>query len=173
MNVKTIPAYWANIYVGTKTTVKNEEWKEAIVDITPIQVSTARFRDDVYQSFDPNYRDLVHSIEEVRSICQAYCDKTSFCVSVTETHFIYKSPDGPGDFIYKSHDGPGDFIVYDRGSEPGAIVGIIAYPRFPQDNEELKARAIELAENLRIRLGQKRVTIVTPTESIMLGDENA
>ena len=87
----------------------------------------------------------LHDIEEVKSICQGYCDRNGFCVTVNPTEFIYTD-----------------------GFEPGAIIGIINYPRFPKGIGELDTRALELAEILLNEMNQERVSVVTPRETIML-----
>ena len=125
MTVKSLSAFWANIYVGLKETRK----------------------------YDPSVRDLPwpisHTLADVKAICQKYCDEKGFCVSVTETEFVYTN-----------------------GNEPGAIVGIISYPRFPSNNGDLRDRALELGEILRKACGQYKVSIVMPSEVVMLGEEN-
>jgi hypothetical protein len=88
-----------------------------------------------------------HSIWDVKAVCQDYCNDKGFCVTVTQTEYIYTG-----------------------GSECGAIVGIISYPRFPSDNGELRSRALELAELLRKKTGQFKVTVVMPSEVVMLGE---
>lgn len=91
---------------------------------------------------------IVHNIGLVESVCQQYCDDIGFCVSVTPTKYIYT-----------------------KGNEPGVIVGIISYPRFPFDNGELRRRALELAEILRQACGQFKVSVVMPSEVVMLGED--
>ena len=88
------------------------------------------------------------SIEKIYSICRRYVHQNKWCVTVTPTKFIYTG-----------------------GDEDGAIIGIIQYPRFPKSYILLKERVIELAEILRIELGQYRVSIVFPEETIMLEKE--
>jgi hypothetical protein len=84
-------------------------------------------------------------LSDAREVCRAYCDMTGFCVSFTETEFIYT-----------------------LGSEPGVIVGLINYPRFPKESAELRERALVLAEQLRKQLCQQRVSIVFSDETVML-----
>ncbi len=89
------------------------------------------------------------NINIVKSICQRHTDNIGDCVTVTPTNFIYTD-----------------------GSEKGAVVGFIQYPRFPRSEEEVKNNAIKLANELMNALMQYRVTITTPYESIMLENEN-
>lgn len=86
--------------------------------------------------------------ETVIRECQAYCDAVGLCVSITETRFIYTG-----------------------GSEPGLVIGLIAYPRFPKT--EIEGHAITLAKKLKLAARQLRVSIVTATWTWMLeeGDE--
>jgi len=90
----------------------------------------------------------LHDLEEVKSICQEYCDTNGFCVTVSPIEFIYTD-----------------------GFEPGAVVGIINYPRFPRVPRELDSAAIILAKMLLEKLGQERISVVMPTNTIMLEKE--
>lgn len=76
-----------------------------------------------------------------------YVDKVGLCVSITDLDYIF-----PG------------------GNEPGLAVGLINYPRFPKSPEDIKRYALEMAGILREILDQKRVSIVMPNETIMIGD---
>lgn len=88
---------------------------------------------------------IFHSIEEVKLVCQAYCDKIGFGVSVTPTNFVYTG-----------------------GHEEGVIVGIMNYPRFPKSEEELKIRALEIAQILLKKFNQERLSIEYPDKVVML-----
>lgn len=89
---------------------------------------------------------IQHEIAEVYKICQDYCNSINICVTVTQTRFIYVN-----------------------GWEDGVAVGLINYPRFPRHHENIKNNAIELASLLKEAMQQKRVSIVMPAETIMLG----
>lgn len=110
------------------------------------------FSATIYVGFREGRSDVddatICTIEDARKICQGYCDVQGLCVTLTPTEFIYTN-----------------------GSEPGVIVGLINYPRFPKPHELIKATALELAERLRVHLRQFRVTVVMPGETVMLGDE--
>ncbi len=67
------------------------------------------------------------------------------CVTVTPTKFIYR-----------------------KGSEPGAIIGLIQYPRFLRMECKIKALAIGLTQILIDELKQERMSIVFPDETLML-----
>jgi ferredoxin len=83
------------------------------------------------------------------NICQDYCNTVGLCVTVTPTTYIYS-----------------------YGNEPGFIIGLINYPRFPSSPEKIKEQSLELAEMLRYHYRQRRCTIVFPDETIMLGDDD-
>ena len=59
-------------------------------------------------------------------------------------------------------------FYYNGGQEPGIIVGIINYPRYPFSDEKIRRLAFELAEKLMIKCKQYRVSIVFPEETILL-----
>lgn len=101
----------------------------------------------VYAGFRSSKR--VHSLEDALAVVQEFADASEGtpggCVTVTPTTFVYV-----------------------RGSEPGVAVGFINYPRFPSSEAAVVAKAIELGRLLKKRLQQKRVSIVTPTKTIMV-----
>lgn len=86
--------------------------------------------------------------DESRDKIQAYVNAVGLCVTHTRTEFIYTN-----------------------GKEPGFIVGLINYPRFPSSQEQIKAHAIAIAEMLLKACKQMKVTVVMPTETIMLSVE--
>ena len=94
------------------------------------------------------YSERLHTLQEAEAICQEYVDLKSLCVTVTPTKYIYKN-----------------------GSEPGIIVGLIRYPRFPREVHSINDMAMALAELLRQRLEQQRVTVMFPDRTVLLGDE--
>ncbi len=98
------------------------------------------------RSTDPN--PILHTLDEARAVAQSYCDGLGFCVSVTPLEFIYTN-----------------------GNEQGCAVGVINYPRFPSPPEDLRLRALALAESLRTALGQFKVSVVFPDVTVMLGED--
>ena len=86
-------------------------------------------------------------IGEVVSFCKEHCTEVGLCVTVTPTTFAYSN-----------------------GSEQGAIIGLINYPRFPDAAEHINEKAMRLAERLRILCGQNRVSVICGDETHMLGD---
>lgn len=98
------------------------------------------------RSADPS--PVMHTIDEARGVARAYCDAVGLCVTVTPTEYIYTS-----------------------GGEHGCIVGLINYPRFPSTPEQIKGHALALGEQLRVALGQFKVTVVMPDWTVMLGED--
>ena len=90
----------------------------------------------------------IHSISEIEDVCQRFCDAVGLCVTVTPTRFIYKA-----------------------GNEDGAAVGLINYPRFPKSAEEIRELALALADLLRSKMDQFKVSVVFPDETVMIGDD--
>lgn len=86
--------------------------------------------------------------ETLLAAIQEYVNNIGLCVSVTPTTFIYTN-----------------------GIEPGLAIGLINYPRFPQENEVIQQHAINLAEILKIVAHQYKVSIVFPTTTVMLSTE--
>jgi hypothetical protein len=55
--------------------------------------------------------------------------------------------------------------VYTGGEEAGVRIGLINYPRFPTNHEELNAKARSIAEKLMIGLCQLSYSIVGPDQT--------
>jgi hypothetical protein len=91
------------------------------------------------------YTDKYHSIDEVKYICQKYCNEVGLCVTITPTHFIYTN-----------------------GSEEGCFIGLINYPRFPSTSEEILNKVISLAEILKDKFNQLRVSVVCSDKTYMI-----
>ncbi len=77
--------------------------------------------------------------KDAERICRQYCMEVGFCVTVTPTEYIYKG-----------------------GQESGVIVGIINYPRFPREPQELIKHAMALTGKLMDGLFQESATVETP-----------
>ncbi len=93
------------------------------------------------------YEPWVGAPYAIKDICRAFCNRVKLCVTVTETYFVYAD-----------------------GEEPGAIVGLIQYPRFPKTEYELRGLALALGEKLLVGLRQHRVTVQMIDETILLGE---
>jgi hypothetical protein len=96
-------------------------------------------------------RDTKHTYSEldVYKICEGFCDKKGLCVSITSTNFIYT-----------------------KGNEPGVIIGLINYPRFPSTEEEIYNTALDLSSQLLIRLEQYRISFNFKGMTYMLTNPN-
>ncbi len=101
----------------------------------------------IYCGLRESYDGLTRLPGYAKKICQEYVDGVGLCVSFIETVFIYNG-----------------------GSEPGIIVGLINYPRFPADPELIQEKAMVLAAMLRDAFKQKRVTVVCTDKTFMLGE---
>ena len=103
----------------------------------------------LYIGLKEGYEGWIRCISEIELVCQKYCDEVGLCVTVTPTKYIYKS-----------------------GNEPGAIIGLINYPRFPKSSDEIDQHMADIAVLLMPKLHQKRCTIVTPDRTIMIEKED-
>ena len=103
------------------------------------------FEAKIYVGLKIRYTQEIINISVPKRIIQDFCNAIGFCVTVTQTEYIYKD-----------------------GQEPGIIVGLINYPRFPLDNDSLKRRAIYIAQLLMHGCRQLKVSVVFKDETIML-----
>ena len=81
----------------------------------------------------------LHVIEQT---CREECLDEGLCVTVDPTRFIYTG-----------------------GEEVGACVGLLNYPRFPEDPLEINRRALNLANRLLCATCQHSVLIVRPDKT--------
>jgi hypothetical protein len=95
-------------------------------------------------------KDFTRPLMEVEEVCQNFVNDEGLCVNVQETWYSYSDGSGNGD------------------NEPGAVVELIQYPRFPKPEEEIKTKALDLAETLMERLNQKRCSIVCSDKTYTL-----
>lgn len=110
--------------------------------------TTQAYNVQIWCGLKIGYEGPEHSISDVIKLCQDYVNKEKECVTVTSTSFVYTD-----------------------GFENGAVVGFISYPRFAKNRLIIRSRALQLAKILMDSLGQNRVTVTTPDESIMLEKE--
>lgn len=99
----------------------------------------------IYVGLRVGYSEQLYSLKEVRGLCQEYADSVGLCVTVTPTEFIYT-----------------------KGYEPGVIVGLINYPRFPSEFVDIEFHALALAGKLKDALEQNRVSVVFPHKTVMI-----
>jgi len=103
------------------------------------------FTANIYVGTQHGYDGEFSSIDEIRQWLQNYCDTVKLGITLTPTEFIYVG-----------------------GREPGVIVGLINYPRFPKPIEEIKAQAFDIANGLMKLCHQERLSIVFSDETMML-----
>lgn len=107
------------------------------------------FTATIYLGLRHGYTEKFSSVNEVRPWLQDYCDKVKLGLTLTPTEFIYVD-----------------------GGEPGLIIGLINYPRFPASESSIKDKAIEIAKGLMKLCHQERISIVFSDETIMLEKED-
>lgn len=84
---------------------------------------------------------IAGDVAKIKDVCRMFCLR-GLCVSVTETDFIFTG-----------------------GSEAGAAVSLINYPRFPSTPETIKETAKELAKTLLTLCSQRSCTVVCSDET--------
>jgi hypothetical protein len=94
--------------------------------------------------------ETIREVELGRAKIKEYVDKVGLCATLTETEFIYTN-----------------------GGEPGFIVGLINYLRFPSSPEQIEAHAFAIAEILLKEYKQFKVSVVMPTKTVMLSATDA
>jgi hypothetical protein len=107
------------------------------------------FNIQIFCGLKEGYSGKTHDIEDVERLMQKFVDAKKECVTITATKFVYTD-----------------------GNEPGVIVGLINYPRFPKFQHTLKERAFEIAKILMVTFKQNRVTVTMPNESFMLEQDD-
>lgn len=111
--------------------------------------SVPTFTATIYMGLRAGYGDTVYPSRAAYNWLAKYCSFGGICVTFTPTTFIYKG-----------------------GEDPGIIIGLINYPRFPEEIRELKEKAKEIAYKLGGELRQNRVSIVFPDETVMVEIED-
>ena len=109
------------------------------------QVRKPTYYANIYLGLRKRYTDFVFHEQNVIDIVQDFVNDVHYCTTITPTHFYYVD-----------------------GEEPGVIIGIINYPRFPKTKVEIRKLAIELTKLLMDKLDQNRISIVCPDTTIML-----
>jgi hypothetical protein len=79
-------------------------------------------------------------VGEAIDTCRNFCDNVGLCVTITETSYVYRG-----------------------GQEPGIIVGLINYPRFPTTEQKMVDTALNLAYRLLVDLEQLSFTVQGPS----------
>lgn len=107
-------------------------------------VKVTSYTAQIYVGMRERNTDQVRSIQMAREWLQNHVNEHGLCVTLTATEYIYTN-----------------------GSEPGFIIGIINYPRFPSTPEIIRNRAFIIANAMRELFRQGKTTIVFPDESVM------
>lgn len=100
------------------------------------------FCSNIYIGLRQTATGKIHDMNTVRAVMDMAIESVGICVSVTETQFMYPSPNGVR-------------------AEPGVIVGVINYPRFQESCASLLEKTDKLAQLLMVALDQCQVTYVT------------
>ncbi len=99
----------------------------------------------IYCGLREEYSQRVHKESEVERIVQDYCNRIGLCITLAPTKFVYTN-----------------------GNEPGVMIGLINYPRFPSTPQKIRKQAMNLAAILKEKLKQRRMSIAFPDKTIML-----
>jgi hypothetical protein len=99
----------------------------------------------IYIGSKERYEGKAHTKKEIEDILKEYCNNNSLCVSLKEIEFIYKD-----------------------GYEFGFEITLINYPRFPSSKEEITNKAISIAEILKNKLNQYRVSIMCQDKTYII-----
>lgn len=111
--------------------------------------SVPTFTAEIFVGFKRHYDGDVLDRQEAKLAIKKYVDVVGLCVCVKDVEFIYSN-----------------------GDEIGFSVGLINYPRFPSSPEIIKSKAITLGELLLRTCRQWKVSIVMPTETVMLSADD-
>lgn len=133
---------------GKEVTAKEYETdqlgKSGVVAMKEVETYWA----NIYVGTIGGYDGSTYSLETVKEMVSKWANSVPICVTVTPTDYLYKD-----------------------GSEPGVVIGLINYPRFPKSPTEIRIYALQLAQILKDSLGQHRVSVVMPDKTVMLGSE--
>jgi len=99
----------------------------------------------IYVGLKVRYSKEVWPLSRVYDLCEEFVNEHPWCVTVTPTAYIYTN-----------------------GHEPGVVIGIIQYPRFPDSVKNLEEKTLKLAEILMVELCQLKVSVVFPDRTVML-----
>jgi len=110
---------------------------------------TNTYEAKLYIGLKEGYEGWVRDITEIETVCQQYCNDIGLGVTITPTKFVYTG-----------------------GNENGAIIGLINYPRFPKEPEEITQHMANIAAILIPKLKQHRATIVCTDKTIMIEKED-
>jgi hypothetical protein len=107
--------------------------------------TTPTYWANIYVGLKPGYDAPTIPPQAAMDIAQVYVDKVGLCVTITPTTFVYT-----------------------KGYEPGFIIGLINYPRFPATPQKITHHALALARALQKGLRQHRISVMFPDRTVML-----
>jgi hypothetical protein len=107
--------------------------------------TTNTFTATIYIGSKEGYDGKSHTYQEAKQILQNYCNNVPYGLTLKSIEFIYKD-----------------------GSESGFEIGLINYPRFPSNPEEITKKAIEIAEIFKKEFNQYRISIVCSDKTYMI-----
>jgi hypothetical protein len=107
--------------------------------------TAATFTATIYVGLKHHYDGDVIARDVPLAAIREYVDRVGLCVTVTDTQFAYTN-----------------------GGEPGLIVGLINYPRFPKTPDQVRAHALALSQILLKCCRQFKVSVVMPDETVMI-----
>jgi hypothetical protein len=81
---------------------------------------------------------MAGDISQAKQVCREYCE-VGLCITIE-----------PVDFIYTG------------GEEVGFKIGLINYPRFPTNHNQIRNHAIALGHEIRTRLCQNSFLVIGP-----------
>ena len=103
------------------------------------------YKVNVYMGLQEGYDGSVRTVKDAIRAVRKYTDEVGLGVTVTPTYFVYTG-----------------------GDEPGVIIGLVNYPRFPSDKVEIRKHGFELAKRLLVEFKQHRCTVELPDRSVLL-----
>ena len=104
---------------------------------------------NVYVGLKESYDGVIHLQQEAVDICRDYANKVGLGLTVSGTLFIYTG-----------------------GGEPGVVVGLINYPRFPSTTNDIYTHAKAIAEICMEQFKQERISIVMKNKTVMIERED-
>lgn len=125
--------------------ILNDKLSELIYKFKDRQKSVDTFTATIYVGLRKGYTNEFVNKFTVLDIIQAYVSVNKLCVTITETEYIYV-----------------------EGREPGLIIGLINYPRFPSSNSDIEMKAYELTDILLNFCCQEKITIVMPKKTVTI-----
>ena len=91
---------------------------------------------------------IAGAMADIERACRKFCER-GLCVSVTPTTFVFCG-----------------------GAEPGAIVGLLSYPRFPSNEDILWQHGLHLAADLLVATCQRSCSVVCKDETYYVENPN-